>query len=262
MTFFSKGASKADIVTIFIRYPWILRRSLENHLIPSFNYFAELFQSEDKAIESVKRCPRVLFSRLEAHVIPNINTLRDNGVPAGNVLLLIQYQPQHIAMNSDKFGAIVEEVKKMGFNPFRSHFVRAIETLAGLSKSARDRKFAVYRRWGWSKRHTIAAFKRSPCCLAISEAKINAVMDFYVNQLGLECSVVVRRPKLLSLSLKKRLIPRAAVIEYLSSKGVEKSDLSMTCWFEYKEEYFLEKLVNCHEDAPYLLKLYNEKLNC
>ena len=97
--------------------------------------------------------------------------------------------------------------------------------------------------------------------MTLSEAKVNAQMDFYINKLGLESSVIAHRPLLLSFSLEKRLVPRALVIQFLSSKGLMKMDSGITKLFECTEACFIEKCISCYEEAPQLLKLYNEKLD-
>ncbi|XP_065870776.1 transcription termination factor MTERF15, mitochondrial-like [Euphorbia lathyris] len=259
--FRSRGASTPDLVTIFTTYPWIFRISLENRLVGNFNLLTDLLKSEYKAIELIKRNAGVLNASLEVALIPNINTLRENGVPASSILLLIHANWVSIGANPVKFAKILEEVKKMGFNPVKSQFVFAIIALTGLSKSKRDEKVAIYKRWGWSDEDIITAFKRLPSILSISEDKLMAVMDFYVNKLGLHYSVIVSCPALLRYSLKKRIIPRGAVIEFLLSKGLVKLNSSITSLFTYSERRFLEKYVKCHEEAPRLIQLYNHKLN-
>ncbi|XP_065863475.1 uncharacterized protein [Euphorbia lathyris] len=259
--FRSRGASTPDLVTIFTTYPWMFNISLENRLVGNFNFFIDLLQSEYKAIELIKRNARVLNTNLEVALIPNINTLRENGVPASRILWLIHISWVSIATNPVNFGKILEEVKEMGFNPLKSQFVLAIKMLSGLSKSKRDEKVAIFKRWGWSDEDIITAFKRFPSILSISEDKLMAAMDFYVNKLGLHYSVILSCPALLGYSLKNRLIPRGAVIEFLLSKGLVKLDSSIISLFTYSERRFLEKYVKCHEEAPRLIQLYNHKLN-
>ncbi|XP_065868352.1 uncharacterized protein [Euphorbia lathyris] len=220
-----------------------------------------MFQSDEKAIEVIKGNPWVLSNSLEAGMIPNINTLRENGVSASNILLLVSYHWVCIGSNPIRFRKIVEEVKEMGFDPLKSQFVIAIKVFTSVNKSKRDERIEVYKRWGWSNKDIITALKKYPLSFMVSEDKLMAVMDFYVNKLGLDYSVIVNCPTLLGFSLKKRLIPRGAVIQYLSSKGPVKSGASITSLFKCPERHFLEKYVKCHEEAPHLIKLYNEKLN-
>lgn len=63
-----------------------------------------------------------------------------------------------------------------------------------------------------------------------SEAKIMAVMDFLVHEMGFEPSLIVKRPVVLGLSLKKRIVPRGTFVLDLLSRGlVKKLNLSSFC---------------------------------
>ncbi|XP_065867973.1 transcription termination factor MTERF2, chloroplastic-like [Euphorbia lathyris] len=257
----SRGASTPELVKIFTANPWILASSLENQLVHTLDILIELFKSEDKAIEAMKQNPRVLCTRPEARLLPNIKTLRENGVPESYILWLISKHWQCIGAIPVKFEKIVEEVKEMGFSPLKSHFVEAIVVLIRVSKSKRDGRVEVYKRWGWSDKDINITFKKFPKCMTYSEDNIRATMDFYVNKLGLESSVIVNCPTLLGYSLKKRLIPRGTVLQFLSSKGLVKLDSRITDMFICSEWRFLEKYVKCHVEAPHLIKLYDHKLN-
>uniref|UniRef100_A0A2N9J152 Uncharacterized protein n=1 Tax=Fagus sylvatica TaxID=28930 RepID=A0A2N9J152_FAGSY len=107
----------------------------------------------------------------------------------------------------------------MGFNPSKLTFVLAVLALWGLNKSMWERRVNAYKRWGLSEEEILVAFRKSPWCIIASEDKIMQVMDFFVNKMGFEASLIVKRPVLLTLSLEKRMIPRGSVIEVLLSKG-------------------------------------------
>ncbi|XP_065868762.1 uncharacterized protein [Euphorbia lathyris] len=257
----SKGISTPELLKMFTSYPWIFTKSLENHWIPSFNFFREWLQSEEMAIDAVRQYPHILCCLPEANMIYNMNTLRENGVPASNIFVLVNYNLPCLEMNSNEFEKVLEEVRAMGLGPSKVYFVTAIAALTGWSKRTWDQKVNAYKRWGWSDEDITAAFKRDPRCMMISEDTIMAVMDFYVNKMGLESSVLSSHPGLLRLSLKKRLLPRGAVIQYLSSKGLVELNSGIISLLCSPEKRFLEKFVNGHEEAPHLLKLYKEKLD-
>ena len=87
-------------------------------------------------------------------------------------------------------------------------------------------------------------------------------MDFFVNKMGRESSLIANRPFLIGLSLEKRIIPRYSVVQVLLSKGLIDKDISLVVLFESTEKMFLEKFVNGYkEEAPQLLNLYQEKVN-
>ncbi|XP_028089580.1 uncharacterized protein LOC114289933 [Camellia sinensis] len=150
----------------------------------------------------------------------------------------------------------------MGFNPCKLNFVLAIHLLKSISKSTWGKKVEVYKKWGWSGDEILEAFGKHPLFIIVSENKIMRVVDFFVNKIGWESSLIARKPVLVSLSLEKRTVLWWAVYEILLSKGLIKSNNnSLTNMLVSPEKCFLKKFVNCHEEeAPKLLKLYKEKL--
>ena len=95
-----------------------------------------------------------------------------------------------------------------------------------------------------------------------SSEKIDAVMSFWVNELGLKSLDLVSAPLLFQLSLHKRVIPRASVLKFLISKGLRGEDASFNTPFAMSEQVFLEKYVKCFEkESSHLMTLYKEKMN-
>ncbi|PSR85145.1 Transcription termination factor like [Actinidia chinensis var. chinensis] len=259
----SKGISSTDVTNIVATSPSILRRSLEKNIIPSFNFFNNLLQSEKKTLAAIKSYYGFHLSDRQTRVTPNVETLREAGVPNVNIMYLLTTQPRLFMASNDSFGKIVKEVEKMGFNPLKVKFVLAVQALIQMTKSTWEKKVDVYKKWGWTEEEILVAFKKNPWCMAASEDKINGVMNFLVNNMGMESSLVVKRTKLISLSLEKRIVPRCAAYQVLLSKGLIKSNgISLMTLIMSSEKQFLEKVVNRHkEEAPELLKLYKENLD-
>ncbi|XP_041001675.1 transcription termination factor MTERF6, chloroplastic/mitochondrial-like [Juglans microcarpa x Juglans regia] len=257
----SKGISRRDLAKMLSGCPHLLKRSLAKQIIPSFDFFKDLLQSEDKTVQAIIRFPGMLAFDLETYVAPNINTLRENGVPECHILTLLKYNPRSLIVNPVRFREILEEVKEMGFNPLRLNFAIAVVAFRAMRKSTWESKVDVYKKWGWSEDEVFVAFKRHPWCMMASKDKIMGAMDFFVNKMSLDPSVVFKRPALVSLSLEKRLIPRGLVVQVLFAKGLVKKDISMTSLFECPDETFLRKFVMPHkEEASELLKLYKEDI--
>lgn len=82
-----------------------------------------------------------------------------------------------------------------------------------------------------------------------------------MNGMGWEPAVIAKHPVLTTFSMEKRIIPRGAVIQFLLSKGLVKSDTTyLITLLSYPEKTFMLRLMN-YDDAPKLLKLYQEKLD-
>ncbi|XP_059627293.1 uncharacterized protein LOC132270105 [Cornus florida] len=233
---------------------------LANHIIPSFTFFINLFDSHHKFITAFKRYPSLVESS-SANTFSNIEILRQHGVTDSNIVYLISTPFMSLNTNPDRLNEVVEDVKKLGFYPSQAHFVIAIKALTSMSKATWKRKMEVYEKWGWSEEETILAFTECPWCMMVSEEKIMAVLDFYVNTMDWKSSLIARGPKLMSYSLGKRIIPQCSVLQVLLSKGLVKEPISTNTLLVSIESLFLKKFVTCYEEAPQLLKLYQEKLD-
>ncbi|KHG00494.1 Histone H3.3 [Gossypium arboreum] len=68
-------------------------------------------------------------------------------------------------------------------------------------------------------------------------------------------SVIARRPRVLTQSLKKRIVPRGLFVRDLLSKGLVKKELSVQALFEASEKSFIDKFVDRYKgDAHELLE--------
>ena len=78
--------------------------------------------------------------------------------------------------------------------------------------------------------------------------------------MGLSPFIIANRLELLTMSLKKRLIPRSAVVQVLPSKGLVKKEVNLLTFFQTSEKKFLQKFVTPYEEeVPEPLKLYKER---
>lgn len=243
---------------IIAKAPKILKRSVKEYLVPSFDFLKGYLQSNERTIASIERFPSVIADCRQNHLSGSVRMLLDAGVPEANVMYYLLYNPRMFTMTLDRLREILEDVLKMGFDPSKSTFMPAVCCIGGLSKSTWLRKLGVYKRWGLSEEHILAAFRGHPSFMALSEEKIMLGMDFFVNKLGWEAAAVVKNPVLLSLSLKNRTIPRASVLQFLFQKGLTKKLFMLVTPYRYTENQFLQKYVHPYlEKVPQLSKFYH-----
>ncbi|KAF8015267.1 hypothetical protein BT93_H0924 [Corymbia citriodora subsp. variegata] len=256
----SRGISDPELANLVVAVPNVLSRSLVQHLVPTFDYISNLLQSDEKAIAAIKRAPRLLYDNPQGVLVPEITTLRNAGVPEPNIRHLVLYHGQMFGARSLQFEESMNRVKTMGFDPYKISFVMALRVLMGMSESVWRQKIGVYGKWGWSEEVVILAFRRYPLCMMSSESKITAIMDFFVNVVGLDPLVISECPLTITFSLKKRIVPRGSVFRVLLSKGLVKPR-SLSTLLTVSEKKFVEKYVtNYLQEAPQLLALYNEKM--
>ncbi|KAI3782449.1 hypothetical protein L2E82_12496 [Cichorium intybus] len=259
----SIGLSHSDIFKLLTGKSNILGRSLKNHIEPTYNLLRDLLQSNDRTLIAIRRCFWVLDWDFHANMIPNMQILRDVGLPGSKMLYLLTYQPRDFLGSTDQFKKTVEEVVEMGIDPLKITFMLAVHALRSMSKSTWDKKMETYEKWGWSKDEILVAFKTNPWCMMISEEKIDKVMDFLVNKMRFETSIVTNNFALVSLSMEKRIIPRSLVYQYCLDNGLmnDKNSCSFSCWLQCSEKRFIKRLERYEKEAPGVLKFYQEKLD-
>ncbi|CAL0320227.1 unnamed protein product [Lupinus luteus] len=257
----SNGASSSDIVLLVNRDPRFLYASLENSIIPRYEFVKRFLKCDNKTIKCIVVCPGLLSRFL---MEKNVNFLLDDvGVAESHICYLLQSRPSILLSDFNHLKEAVNEVKSIGFDdPSKVIFVIALLAKKAMSKSRWDAKVEVFKSWGWSEENILEAFRKEPKCMLSSKDKINEVMRLWVSQLGWNSLALVDGPGLFGYSLKKRIIPRAFVIQYLLAKGLRKKNASLFSPFVISDQLFIEKYVECFkEERSELLKLYQEKMN-
>ncbi|KAI3742360.1 hypothetical protein L1987_60040 [Smallanthus sonchifolius] len=257
----SLGLSSSDIVKLLTVRPKSLGRSLKNHLEPSMSLLRDLLQSDDRTLIAIKRCAWVLDWDFQSNMIPNMQLLRDVGVPGTKMLYMLTYQPRDFLVNTEQFKNVVEEVVEMGFDPTKTSFMLAVHAIRSMTKATWDKKMETYGKWGWSKAEILLAFRTDPWCMMKSEEKIDTVMDFLVNKMGFETSVVAKNSLLISLSMERRIVPRCLVYDYCLKKGLVKNKNAFNWWLRCSESIFIKRLQRYEKEAPGVVKLYRKKLD-
>ncbi|KAL4369671.1 hypothetical protein GQ457_05G009620 [Hibiscus cannabinus] len=255
--FYSKRIS--GVQRVLSSNPDVLKRSLDNRIIPNFNAFREVTRcNDDQVFSAYKNCSDVLWCDFPSKIASNVAILKECGVPESTVMAEVVVHPRAFAVNHDKFRRAVEEVKKLGFDPSKYNFLTALQAFLQISKSTWERKSDVLKQWGWSNEVVLSAFEKYPRIMMFSEQKITATMDFFIHTMGWKALDIANRPVLLSYSLERRIIPRYSVLQALLSKGlIEKFNIYFMLASTEKE--FLQRFVIPYED-PSLLKLYEQKL--
>ncbi|KAL7586184.1 hypothetical protein Lser_V15G38528 [Lactuca serriola] len=259
----SIGLSDSDIIKLFTARPSFLSRSLKHHVEPTVSFLRNLFQSNDRLLIAIRRCALIWNSNFKADVIPNMQILCDVGVPRLQMLNLLTYYPRDFLVTTDQFKKAVDDVVEMGFDPLISSFMVAVHAVRSMSKSTWEKKMETYENWGLSKTQILLAFRINPWCMKASKEKIDKVMDYLVNKMGFETTVIVKNPGVISMSLEKRIIPRCLVYKYCLDNGLmkDKNCCGFGWWLQCSEEKFIKRLERYEKEAPGVLKFYLEKLS-
>ncbi|XP_010904965.1 transcription termination factor MTERF8, chloroplastic isoform X2 [Elaeis guineensis] len=254
------GYSGADLGKLISADPNLLLASLEKKLVRNFDLLKTLLGSSEAVVSAVAGTSRLLRYDLNAMMLPNMETLRDHGVPGPKVIQLAATYPRVLMKKRDRFTETVELLKGMGMKPKSTMFILAINAMLGLTPATWERKLAVYRSLGWSEKETLLAFMKHPFCMLASDQNIRKSMEFFVNKLNWEPTFLAARPKLLSFSLEKRIIPRCSVLGVLLSKGLVRSKFGVHTLMITEKDFLAKYVIKYGKQIPEVLEAYQGKL--
>ncbi|XP_059653713.1 transcription termination factor MTERF5, chloroplastic-like [Cornus florida] len=241
---------------LILKNPYILGRSLTGHIKPSIDFLKTYLETDDNVVAALRRSSWLLTSDFKG-TMTNINFLLSEGVPHCSISKLILLQPRVIQQKLDRMVYAVNTVRNLGYKPSAPMFLPAVRVMVSMNDSTWKRKVELLKSFGWSDEEIFIAFKRCPLYLECSEEKIKSMMDFYVNTVKLEPSVMVAYPILLKFAKDTRILPRYNVIKVLESKKLLKENKKVTWIFCQPEKKFLDMYVNKHLDkVPRLMDIY------
>ncbi|XP_024022670.1 uncharacterized protein LOC112091974 [Morus notabilis] len=87
--FDAKGVSWPQFAKSLSLFPTVLSRSLDKHIVPSFEFLRNFLQSDEMAIATVEKYPNILIVNAQKCLGRNIDILREHGVPNSNIAKLI-----------------------------------------------------------------------------------------------------------------------------------------------------------------------------
>ncbi|KAF8395587.1 hypothetical protein HHK36_019537 [Tetracentron sinense] len=227
--FRNNGISDPILAKILCADPVILRRSLENQIIPSFNFLKRFLHTNQNIAFSLGRTTWIL------HNFPKQNTtiLRNHGVPETIISKMIMTQPRTLCFKPDKLSETVLKTIEMGFDPSSLKFVYGLCTLSRMKKGAWEAKLAVYMSFGWSEDEILSMFRKQPNCMAFGEEDQHS-FEFLHEHTELDTGLY---------------------FQGLRKKGNMGKALKVT-----EDEFLKNYVVKYQEDLPQLLKIYQTKM--
>ncbi|XP_058003942.1 transcription termination factor MTERF4, chloroplastic-like [Hevea brasiliensis] len=257
----SIGVSRPGLSIIVSRNPDLLACSLKHCLIPSYEILKSVLVSDEKVVRTLNHMGNRSFYSLQKRFSNNSSLLRGLGISQSFISYLVTQSPSVMCQEVGKFAEGVKKVMKLGFDPSKLRIVEAVRVFHLMSHKTWEHKMQVYRRWGFSEDEIWLIFRKCPTCMAMSEKKIMATMDFLVCKMSWQPAAVARVPVILCLSLEKRVMPRCSVVRVLLSKGLIKADIHLSSVLQPSEKLFLERsVIKYQEHVPQLLDIYQRKM--
>ncbi|KAJ4978743.1 hypothetical protein NE237_009523 [Protea cynaroides] len=252
------GISGPILAKILSKNADFLSASLERKLIPTLEFLKSFIDTDEKIAVTLSRMS--WCSRVPETMAPNIEILRNHGVPDSNISNLIFLHPRLLYSKAERFKEIVMQAKEMGLNPSTYTFITGIRALAGLSRATWEAKIAVFSSFGWLEDEIFSLFRKYPSIFGQSEKRIRERLNFFVNELNWTVADLGRCPTAFQCSMEKRIAPRCSVLRVLLAKGLLKKERMITA-LQWTDDQFYDKYVLKYlEEQPQLLEIYQREM--
>lgn len=210
----------------------------------------------DDLLRILMRCSGIVGcrSRLEA----NITYLESCGVVGSQLSNLLVTRTRIFVKDKEGLSQLVSRALEMDFTMGSRMLAHGIRSLSDLPVQSLNGKFEVFLVFGFSKDELASMFRKSPLTFGHSEATLKRKIEFFLNNLNVKKSVLVRYPVLLSYSTEKRVTPRYKVLHILKSMKVLSKDSSLYRAMCLSDRQFMDEYIFRYEnDAEDLLLVYN-----
>ncbi|EHA8588471.1 transcription termination factor MTERF8, chloroplastic [Cocos nucifera] len=244
------GLSGADLAKLLSGIPVLLLRSVEKRLLPNFHLLKSMLHTNENVISAVRNSPRLLTSDLPKVLLPNIDSLMNYGVPPAVIFILLTIHPKSLIEKADPFEETFDVIKDMGINPLSTMFAHAFGVLSRLAKTTVKRRLENYLSLGWSEEQVFWAFAKHPYCMSASDDKVRKNMEFFAEKLKWGPDYVSANPVLLSLSFKKRIVPRCLVLGMLASKGLVKHGVKARHLMMGQKKFLEDYVIKYQGEVP------------
>nr|GEV59501.1 transcription termination factor MTERF5, chloroplastic-like [Tanacetum cinerariifolium] len=187
----------------------------------------------------------------------NLAFFEECGIVGSQLVTVMTRQPRLLIMGELEVRKLVSRLLEIGFRIDSRMFVHGLYTLSCLSEESFGKKVELFKSFGFSESEVLGMFRKAPGLFRVSGGKLRGGIEFFMNVVGFEKEVLVRRPNVLMLSLEERVIPRYNVLNVIMKKRLLKKrpKFSNVTWLP--EAQFLEKYVLKNRDyAEELLLVY------
>uniref|UniRef100_A0A0E0MDM3 Uncharacterized protein n=1 Tax=Oryza punctata TaxID=4537 RepID=A0A0E0MDM3_ORYPU len=217
---------------------------------PRLEFWIPFLGSFEMLLKILKSNNSILRSSLERVIKPNIALFQKCGLSVCDIVTMAQTAAWTLTFNPERLKVVLERAEKLCVPGHSSAFKYVVCTVARIDEGKiAARMELLSSTLGCSMDELRSAICKSPQVLGISEMKLRAKIEFLVTKVGLEIDYILRRPVLLALSLEKRLVPRHYVVEALAVKGLIRKDLDFFSCVCMRDEVFVAKYIDHHENA-------------
>ncbi|CAK7337904.1 unnamed protein product, partial [Dovyalis caffra] len=254
------GIVGLELVHLISKSSMILNASLEKRIVPCIEILKEVLvnDGDNKGLVKVLlRSNRIMGRDPKSFLLSNIALFESYGIVGSQLATLLSRNPRLFVMQESVLRDLLLKVSKMGFSADSRMFVHGVYALSCVSDETFERKFGVFKSFGFSIDDFMGMIRQAPPLLRSSEEKLKLGIVFFLDSIKLKKKVLVRRPTILLYSMEERIIPRYRILDLLKSKKLLRRDPSFLNVLYLTDNAFLEKYVSRFRDcAEELLVVY------
>ncbi|OAY59117.1 uncharacterized protein LOC110626072 [Manihot esculenta] len=238
----------------------ILGASLTTKLVPCVEILQKHLLNDKKNKDLVTvliRCYRIVTCKNpQARLLSSIAYLESCGIVGSQLSFLLINQPRLLACQESVRRGIVSQTLSMGFSAKSRMLVYGLIAVFCSGDRTVERKYRLFRSFGYSEYECRQIFGKAPYLLTRSEEKLKLKIKFFLNTVKLEKENLVRYAPILMQSMERRVLPRFRVWEILKSKKFLEEKVRVAMFFS-TEEVFVQKYISSFPDeAEELLLAY------
>ncbi|CAA0831872.1 Mitochondrial transcription termination factor family protein [Striga hermonthica] len=246
------GLRGPHLPILISKNPKLLTSSLDKKLKPSIGVIKRVLECYrgESTDDEINLLLFHILSRYgwdignEARLESNIAYLKSCGIVGSQLIMLLKTELRLFSMREPELKGLVSQAVEMGFQMGSRMLVYGVHALYSNSPETISRKFGLFEELGFRKEECSLMFVKAPVVFKASEDKLRRSVDFFINTLGFNRSLLVGSPFLLKLSLERRMVPRFRVMELVKSRGVLKRHPSFVTVVLMTEDEFVNQFVS------------------
>eukprot|EP01018_Ginkgo_biloba_P036365 Gb_12969 [translate_table: standard] len=254
--FESLGIVGKQLGLLISRDPALLATSLEKKILPGISFLQKMLESDDNVVRTVTREPWLLHTDLEKKLEPKLLLLQNHGINRKLLSKILITKPRSLMSAENVLKDLINTVENLGVSPRSSTFASAVFVVSCMHKKTLEHKIDFLVSLGLSREQVLMVFKKAPFVLSSSEDNLRNHMDFLVNTLKYEPSIIVHYPRFLTTSMKSTVMPRYRVLKMLQSMELRKKNFSVISMLSISEKKFLERFVFKYDESSRLYGIY------
>ncbi|CAH9128303.1 unnamed protein product [Cuscuta epithymum] len=211
------GFSGSGIADIVFKGGGFLDRGLDTNLKPNIALLKEVFGNNEDVSSVIKNYPALL--RTSSQVLyDNVSYFQKLGFSNQRIKWFMARRPMAFRFPLEWFKERAHMLENdFGICPNSTMFFYGMYAMTSASKSSMEKKFAVFRSFGWSDSEIVTMFQKQPFYFTLSEDNLRKKLDYFMNGLGCKMDFLSTR-SVFTYSLEKRVMPRVAVLDILREK--------------------------------------------